>query len=67
MKAVNVAAHAFVRTVSKVIGAEVFDDALAFFQAFQGMEEGFRRPGRQGPRAAVRPGHVVRARGGTPA
>jgi anion-transporting ArsA/GET3 family ATPase len=43
MKAVNVAAHAFVHTVSKVIGAEVFDDALAFFQAFQGMEEGFRQ------------------------
>lgn len=42
MKAVNVAAQAFVRSVSKVVGAEVFDDALAFFQAFQGMEQGFR-------------------------
>lgn len=42
MKAVNVAAHAFIRTVSKVVGAEVFDDALAFFSAFQGMEQGFR-------------------------
>ncbi len=42
MRAVNVAAHAFVRTVSKVVGSEVLDDALAFFAAFQGMEEGFR-------------------------
>ncbi len=42
MKAVNAAAQAFVRSVSKVVGAEVFDDVLMFFQAFQGMEAGFR-------------------------
>jgi anion-transporting ArsA/GET3 family ATPase len=42
VKAVNVAAQAFLRTVSKVVGAEVIDDAVAFFQAFEGMEEGFR-------------------------
>lgn len=42
MKAVNMAAQTFVRSISKVVGAEVFDDALAFFQAFQGMEAGFR-------------------------
>ncbi len=42
MKAVNVAAQAFVRSVSKVVGAEVFDDAVAFFQAFDGMEQGFK-------------------------
>ena len=42
MKAVNFAAQTFVRAVSKVVGAEVFDDALLFFQAFQGMEAGFR-------------------------
>jgi anion-transporting ArsA/GET3 family ATPase len=41
-KAVNVAAQAFLRTVAKVVGAEVIDDAVAFFQAFEGMEEGFR-------------------------
>ncbi len=47
MKAVNVAAQTFMRTVSKVVGAEVFDDALAFFQAFAGMEAGFKeRAGR---------------------
>jgi anion-transporting ArsA/GET3 family ATPase len=42
LKAVNVAAQAFLRTVSKVVGAEVVEDALTFFQAFEGMEEGFR-------------------------
>jgi anion-transporting ArsA/GET3 family ATPase len=42
MKAVNVAAQAFVRTVGKVVGGAVLDDALAFFQAFEGMEAGFR-------------------------
>jgi anion-transporting ArsA/GET3 family ATPase len=43
MKAVNVAAQAFVRSVSKVVGSDVFADAVAFFQAFDGMEEGFRQ------------------------
>jgi len=42
VKAVNVAAQTFLRTVAKVVGAEVIDDAVAFFQAFEGMEEGFR-------------------------
>lgn len=42
MRAVNAAAQTFVRTVAKVVGAEVFDDAIAFFQAFDGMEAGFR-------------------------
>jgi anion-transporting ArsA/GET3 family ATPase len=42
VKAVNVAAQAFVRTVSKVVGGDVVDDAITFFSAFQGMEEGFK-------------------------
>ncbi len=42
LRAVNLAAQAFVRTVSKVVGSEVLDDALAFFSAFEGMEAGFR-------------------------
>ena len=42
LKAINVAAQAFLRTVTKVVGGEVLDDAIAFFSAFQGMEEGFR-------------------------
>jgi anion-transporting ArsA/GET3 family ATPase len=42
MKAANVAAQAFVRTLAKVVGAEVIDDVITFFTAFQGMEEGFK-------------------------
>jgi len=42
MKAANVAVQPFVRTVSRVVGAEVLDDAITFFTAFSGMEEGFK-------------------------
>jgi anion-transporting ArsA/GET3 family ATPase len=42
LKAVNVAAQTFIRTVGRIVGGEVLDDALAFFTAFEGMEEGFR-------------------------
>jgi anion-transporting ArsA/GET3 family ATPase len=41
-RAVTVATQAFLRTISKVAGAEMVQDAVTFFQAFQGMEEGFR-------------------------
>ena len=47
MRAVNVAAQAFVRSVSKVVGGEVFDDAISFFQAFDGMEQGFKHRAEQ--------------------
>lgn len=42
-RAVNLAAQAFLRTVSRVVGGDVIDDAIAFFQAFDGMEAGFRQ------------------------
>ncbi|MDQ6726032.1 MAG: ArsA family ATPase [Actinomycetota bacterium] len=42
-RAVNVATQAFVRTVGKVVGADVVSDAVTFFQAFEGMEDGFRQ------------------------
>jgi anion-transporting ArsA/GET3 family ATPase len=42
LKAVNVAAQAFMRTVSKLVGSEVLQDALRFFTAFEGMEAGFK-------------------------
>lgn len=42
VRAVNVAAQALVRTMSKVVGAEVIGDAMAFFAAFEGMEQGFK-------------------------
>ena len=62
MKAVNAAAQTFIRGVSKVVGADVFDDAIAFFQAFEGMEEGFKERADARARAAQRPEHRVRAR-----
>jgi len=43
LRAVSVATQAFLRTMSKVVGAEVVTDVVAFFQAFEGMEEGFRQ------------------------
>ena len=43
LKAVNVATQTFLRAVSRVIGTEVVQDAVAFFQAFEGMEDGFRQ------------------------
>src|SRR5947199_1565016 len=42
LRAVSVATQAFLRTISRVVGTEVVQDAVAFFQAFEGMEEGFR-------------------------
>ena len=43
MRAVNFATQAFLRTIGKVVGSEVVTDAVTFFQAFEGMEDGFRR------------------------
>jgi len=36
------AVQAFLRTVSRVVGAEAINDVVAFFRAFEGMEAGFR-------------------------
>jgi anion-transporting ArsA/GET3 family ATPase len=47
MRAVSVATQALLRTISKVVGGEVVADAVAFFQAFEGMEEGFRQRARR--------------------
>ncbi|MFI5046588.1 MAG: ArsA family ATPase [Acidimicrobiia bacterium] len=38
----SMAAQTFLRAVARVVGTEVIDDVLAFFRAFEGMEEGFR-------------------------
>jgi anion-transporting ArsA/GET3 family ATPase len=38
----NLALQAFFRSVSRIIGTEVVEDLVLFFQAFEGMEEGFR-------------------------
>ncbi|MGD0312816.1 MAG: ArsA-related P-loop ATPase [Acidimicrobiales bacterium] len=42
LKFMGVAAQALLRTISRVAGAEIVRDAVTFFQAFEGMEEGFR-------------------------
>ena len=47
VRAVNVAAQGFLRGVAKVVGGEVIADAIAFFAAFDGMEQGFKDRARQ--------------------
>jgi anion-transporting ArsA/GET3 family ATPase len=42
LKVMGVAANALLRTISRVAGADIVRDAVSFFQAFEGMEEGFR-------------------------
>ena len=42
LRFMGVAAQALLKTLSKVAGADVVRDAVTFFQAFEGMEEGFR-------------------------
>ncbi len=42
LKFMGVAAQALLRTISRVAGADIVRDAVSFFQAFEGMEEGFR-------------------------
>jgi anion-transporting ArsA/GET3 family ATPase len=43
LKVASAAVRAFLRTVAKVVGSEVIEDVVAFFRAFDGMEEGFRQ------------------------
>ena len=42
LKVLNIAAQPVLRTIGKVVGGDVLADAIAFFQAFDGMETGFR-------------------------
>jgi anion-transporting ArsA/GET3 family ATPase len=42
LRAINMATQVFLRTVSRVVGGEVVRDAVNFFEAFEGMEQGFR-------------------------
>ena len=41
LRVLTIATQALLRTISRVAGAEIVEDAVAFFQAFEGMEEGF--------------------------
>lgn len=42
LRVLNLAAQPILRTIGKVVGGDVLTDAIAFFQAFEGMETGFR-------------------------
>ncbi len=41
LRLLSLATRALLRTISRVAGAEIVQDAVDFFQAFEGMEEGF--------------------------
>ncbi len=43
MKVVNAATQPLLRAIGRVVGSDVLADAVAFFQAFAGMEGGFRQ------------------------
>ena len=43
MRVVNAATQPLLRAIGKVVGSDVLADAVAFFQAFAGMETGFRQ------------------------
>ena len=42
LRVASVAVQGFLRTIARVVGSEVIEDVVAFFRAFEGMEEGFR-------------------------
>jgi len=56
LKAMTMAAHALLRTISRVAGSEIVEDAMAFFRAFEGMEEGFRERARRVEELLANPG-----------
>ena len=43
LRVIGAAAQPVLRTIGKVVGSDVLTDAVAFFQAFAGMETGFRQ------------------------
>jgi anion-transporting ArsA/GET3 family ATPase len=42
LRAIGMASQALLRSISRVVGGAVVADAMAFFSAFEGMEQGFR-------------------------
>ncbi|HVB06700.1 MAG TPA: ArsA-related P-loop ATPase [Acidimicrobiales bacterium] len=42
LRALSAAAQLFIRTIGRIAGREIVEDTMAFFRAFDGMEEGFR-------------------------
>ena len=43
LKVIATAMQPFVRAIARIVGTQALDDALAFFRAFDGMDEGFRQ------------------------
>ena len=43
LKVIATAMQPIVRAIARVVGAQALDDALAFFRAFEGMDDGFRQ------------------------
>jgi anion-transporting ArsA/GET3 family ATPase len=56
LRALTFATQALLRTISKVAGAEIVEDAVAFFRAFEGMEDGFRERARRVEQLLADPG-----------
>ena len=56
LKAMTFAANALLRTISRVAGSEIVEDAVAFFRAFEGMEEGFKERARRVEELLANPG-----------
>jgi anion-transporting ArsA/GET3 family ATPase len=56
LKAMTFAANALLRTIARVAGSEIVEDAMAFFRAFEGMEEGFRERARRVEELLADPG-----------
>lgn len=56
LKAMTFAANALLRTISRVAGSEIVEDAMTFFRAFEGMEEGFRERARRVEELLANPG-----------
>jgi anion-transporting ArsA/GET3 family ATPase len=59
LKALTMATQALLRTISKVAGSEIVEDAMAFFRAFDGMEAGFRDRARGVEALLADPGTAV--------
>ena len=68
LKVASAAVRTFLRTIAKVVGSEVIEDVVAFFRAFEGMEDGFRERAARRRAAArrrvdgVHPRHVTAPR-----
>jgi anion-transporting ArsA/GET3 family ATPase len=43
LRVAGIAVQGFLRAAGKVVGSEVIEDIVAFFRAFEGMEQGFRQ------------------------